>query len=104
MHSARHCWLGPSRTFLFNRCAILMMCIMCVGEHTHNHIDGIVVSEVCQKLNVTSDEVMHAVRSGDGSHPLAIAYELVRDNRLGYYIAVTVCDNLIKLCICSMKC
>ena len=65
-----------------------MMCITCVGEHTHYHIEGTVVSEVCQKLSVTSEEVIHAVRSGDGSHPLAIAYELVRDNRLEYCIVL----------------
>ena len=51
------------------------------GVHEHNHIDSNVVSEVCQKLSVTSEEVIHAIRSGDGNHPLAIAYELVRDNR-----------------------
>ncbi len=28
---------------------------------------------------------MHAVRSGDGTHPLSIAYELVRDNKSDNY-------------------
>lgn len=56
--------------------------IFSIGEWDHSQmIDAAVVSEVCQKLSVTSDEVIHAVRSEDGSNHLAIAYELVRDNR-----------------------
>lgn len=52
------------------------------GEHDYNQIDTNVLSEVCQKLSVSSEEVLTALRSGDHNHHLAIAYELVRDNRM----------------------
>lgn len=51
------------------------------GMHDHQQIDSSVVSEVCQKLSVSSEEVLKTLRSGDTTHHLAVAYELVRDNR-----------------------
>lgn len=66
----------------------LYTCILSllIGECDHTQmIDAAAVSEVCQKLSVSSDEVLYAVRSGDGSNPLTIAYELVRDNRYSIY-------------------
>ena len=45
-------------------------------------IDSVALSEVCQKLSVTSSEVIAAVRSEDPHDQLAIAYQLVLDNRV----------------------
>ena len=58
------------------------------GENDVEHIDANVLAEVCQKLSVHSDEVVTAVRSGDRSHHLAIAYELVRDNKYVFYVTM----------------
>ena len=52
------------------------------GDQDYKQIDTNVLSEVCQKLSVNSEEVLTALRSGDCNHHLAIAYELVRDNRV----------------------
>lgn len=51
------------------------------GEHEHNQMDANVLGEVCQKFNVEAEDVITAVRSGDRGNHLAIAYELVRDNK-----------------------
>ena len=56
-------------------------CLCCVGVDEHHQIDTNVLMEVCQKLQVTTEEVMAALRSGNHNHHLTIAYELVRDNR-----------------------
>lgn len=52
-----------------------------LGHREHHHIDSVVLNEVCQKLSVKQEEVIQAVRSGDRGHHLAVAYELVQDNR-----------------------
>ena len=44
-------------------------------------MDANVLGEVCQKFNVEAEDVITAVRSGDRGNHLAIAYELVRDNK-----------------------
>ena len=61
------------------------------GRHDTHQIDSAVLAEVCQKLSVTSSEVIAAIRSGDRGHHLAVAYELVQDNR--YMIYELVQDN-----------
>ena len=60
-------------------CLVLTLC--CPGVDEHHQIDTNVLMEVCQKLQVTVDEVMAALRSGNHNSHLTIAYELVRDNR-----------------------
>ena len=58
------------------------------GRHDTQQIDSAVLAEVCQKLSVTSSEVIAAIRGGDRGHHLAVAYELVQDNR--YVITVVL--------------
>ena len=45
------------------------------GDQDYKQIDTNVLSEVCQKLSVNSEEVLTALRSGDCNHHLAIAYD-----------------------------
>ena len=65
--------------FVVILCLLLSLC--CAGVDEHHQIDSNVLMEVCQKLQVTVDEVMAALRSGNHNSHLTIAYELVRDNR-----------------------
>ena len=71
----------------------ILLCLNYLGDHEHSHIDSNVVMEVCQKLSVSADDVLHAVRSGDRAHHLAIAYELVRDNRYSLIVIEDMCTK-----------
>jgi len=52
------------------------------GDKDSAQIDAVVLAEVCQKLSVSPGEVLAAVRGGDPHDQLAIAYQLVWDNRI----------------------
>lgn len=52
------------------------------GEIDSTQIDSAALAEVCQKLSVKAAEVIGAIRSGDPHDQLAIAYQLVMDNRV----------------------
>ncbi len=52
------------------------------GQNDVTHIDSAALSEVSQKLSVPIAEVMAAVQSEDPHDQLAVAYQLVVDNKV----------------------
>jgi 5'-AMP-activated protein kinase catalytic alpha subunit len=53
-----------------------------LGDPGASQMDSLALSEVCQKLAVSPQEVVVAVRGGNLNDPLAVAYQLVLDNRI----------------------
>ena len=75
----------------------LSLVVFLLGLSEHQHIDSVVLSEVCQKLSVKREEVLQAVRSGDRGHHLAVAYELVQDNRYALTIIIVIFMFVFRL-------
>jgi serine/threonine protein kinase len=53
-----------------------------LGDPGATQMDNLALSEVCQKLGVSPHEVVAAVKGGNLNDPLAVAYQLVLDNRV----------------------
>ena len=62
-------------------CEVRTSCVRCFNLH---HTVTLAVYDLLQKCNVTEADVQHALLSGDPQDQIAIAYNLIIDNKRFY--------------------